>query len=350
MLVYFLGSSNGQITRAGYKHRSGNMAMFDDADIRPIDNEEPMAEVQTTADDNVSAKGQQHTEQPEFNNEGKVDQNVEQCHDTCPLPATLTDNQTTEFSNQFLESKNIPVSKRPLPFSKSFLRMKANCVNLELKYQNQALKEGQHGQFSKVKSNEAKVKHDIDVIETINIELEHNNEFQTKDQNDSLMAQLNKKSNENADVLAQIQKKGTLRSQDPPLRKVKFNKAGSKSCFSTVQDSYIKTGLELLIPPSNSNAEATVHKAVIKSPTQYHCDILPELPSDDYVFTMKMEIFEPASNKLLVGEFALSTLDVLQRFGFFLQMGFTLILATLDGLDVGLLGDVIGEDDCDDDG
>ncbi|GKG42191.1 hypothetical protein Tco_0476489, partial [Tanacetum coccineum] len=44
--------------------------------IRPIYNEEPMAEVQTT-DDNVSATGQQHTEQPEFNNEGKVDQNAE---------------------------------------------------------------------------------------------------------------------------------------------------------------------------------------------------------------------------------------------------------------------------------
>ncbi|GJT71645.1 hypothetical protein Tco_1030931 [Tanacetum coccineum] len=51
--------------------------------------------------------------------------------------------------------------------------MEAHCVNLELKYQNQALKEGQHGQFLKAKSNEAKVKHDIDVIETINIELEH---------------------------------------------------------------------------------------------------------------------------------------------------------------------------------
>ncbi|GJR05828.1 zf-CCHC domain-containing protein [Tanacetum coccineum] len=51
----------------------------------------------------------------------------------------------------------------------------------------------------------------------------------------------------------------------------------------------------------------------------------------------------------LIGEFALSTLDVLQRFSFFLQMGFTLILATLDGLNVGLLGDVIGGDDCDDD-
>nr|GEU51296.1 hypothetical protein [Tanacetum cinerariifolium] len=35
----------------------------------------------------------------------------------------------------------------------------------------------------------------------------------------------------------------------------------------------------------------------------------------------------------LRGEFTLSSLDVLQGFSFFLQMGFTLILATLDGLD-----------------
>ncbi|GKD88047.1 hypothetical protein Tco_1359201, partial [Tanacetum coccineum] len=62
--------------------RSGNDAHADDADIRPIYDEEPMAEVQTTAEINVFATGQQHTEQPEFNNEGEVDQNVEQCHDT----------------------------------------------------------------------------------------------------------------------------------------------------------------------------------------------------------------------------------------------------------------------------
>nr|GEY77570.1 RNA-directed DNA polymerase, eukaryota [Tanacetum cinerariifolium] len=49
-------------------------------------------------------------------------------------------------------------------------------------------------------------------------------------------------------------------------------------------------------------------------------------------------------------EFTLSLLDVLKGFSFFLQMGLTLILATLEGLDVGLLGDVIGEDDFDDDG
>ncbi|GJQ96062.1 hypothetical protein Tco_0007201 [Tanacetum coccineum] len=240
--------------------RSGNDAHVDDADIRPIDDEEPMAEVQMTAEINVFAIGQQHTEQPELNNKGEVDQNAEQCHDTCPFPATLTDNQTTEFSNQSLESENIRLKKTVAQFQKDFLRMEAHCVNLELKYQNQALKEGQHGQFSKVKSNEAKVKHDIDVIETINIELEHSvakllaeNEqlhkekehlkqtykdlfdsikrtrVQTKDQNDSLMAQLNKKSNENADVLAQIQKKGfAIAALKNELRKLTGNSVNTK--------------------------------------------------------------------------------------------------------------------------
>ncbi|GJX60676.1 hypothetical protein Tco_0292066 [Tanacetum coccineum] len=153
--------------------RSGNDAHADDADIRPIYDEEPMAEVQTTTEINVFATRQQHTEQPEFNNEGEVDQNAEQCHDTCPFPSKLTDNQITDLSNQSLESKNICLKKTIAQFQKDFLRMEAHCVNLELKYQNQALKEGQHGQFSKVKSKETKVKHDIDVIETINIKLEH---------------------------------------------------------------------------------------------------------------------------------------------------------------------------------
>ncbi|GJV47255.1 hypothetical protein Tco_1437467 [Tanacetum coccineum] len=75
-----------------YKHHIRNDAHADDADIKPIYDEEPMAEVQTTAEINIFATGQQHTEQPEFNNEGEVDQNAEQCHDTCPWPATLTDN------------------------------------------------------------------------------------------------------------------------------------------------------------------------------------------------------------------------------------------------------------------
>ncbi|GJW12543.1 hypothetical protein Tco_1578370 [Tanacetum coccineum] len=51
--------------------------------------------------------------------------------------------------------------------------MEAHCVNLKLKYQNQALKFGQHGQILNETSNKAKIKKEIEVLETINIELEH---------------------------------------------------------------------------------------------------------------------------------------------------------------------------------
>nr|GEX04444.1 hypothetical protein [Tanacetum cinerariifolium] len=72
--------------------RSGNDAHADDADIRPIYDEEPMAEVQTTAEINIFAIGQHHTGQPEFNNEGEVDQNTKKCHDT--LVKLLKENET----------------------------------------------------------------------------------------------------------------------------------------------------------------------------------------------------------------------------------------------------------------
>nr|GEV05057.1 hypothetical protein [Tanacetum cinerariifolium] len=93
--------------------RSGNDAHDNDVDIRPIYDEEPMAEVQTTAEINVFAIGQQHTEQPEFNNKGEVVQNAEECYDTCPLPAILTDNQIPEYSYQSLEYENITTHYLP---------------------------------------------------------------------------------------------------------------------------------------------------------------------------------------------------------------------------------------------
>ncbi|GJR15294.1 hypothetical protein Tco_0797946 [Tanacetum coccineum] len=82
-----------------------------DDNIRPIYDEEPMAEVQLIVDNNVFSTRQHHTEQPEFNNEGEVDQNAEQCHDTRPLSSKLTDNQTNELSNQSLESENLCLKK-----------------------------------------------------------------------------------------------------------------------------------------------------------------------------------------------------------------------------------------------
>ncbi|GJT94904.1 hypothetical protein Tco_1090422 [Tanacetum coccineum] len=174
--------------------RSGNDAHVDDADIRPIYNEEPMAEIsllssssipadyvsashvtvpadrdricswreplikknhslpqQNFAEINIFATGQQHTEQPEFNNEGK----------------------TIELLNQLLESENVCLKKTVAQCLKDFSILEAHCINLELKYQNQVLKEGKQDQILNVRSNEAKVKTGIDVTETINIELEH---------------------------------------------------------------------------------------------------------------------------------------------------------------------------------
>ncbi|GJV50108.1 hypothetical protein Tco_1440320 [Tanacetum coccineum] len=53
--------------------KSGNDADVDNADIKPVYDEEPMAEVQYTVECNIFAKGQQHTKQPEIINECRVD-------------------------------------------------------------------------------------------------------------------------------------------------------------------------------------------------------------------------------------------------------------------------------------
>nr|GEU86949.1 hypothetical protein [Tanacetum cinerariifolium] len=64
-------SSGTESKEKDISNRSGNDAHADDADIRPIYDEDPMAEVQMTAEINAFATRQQHTEQPKFNNEGE---------------------------------------------------------------------------------------------------------------------------------------------------------------------------------------------------------------------------------------------------------------------------------------
>ncbi|GJZ22994.1 hypothetical protein Tco_0560453 [Tanacetum coccineum] len=90
--------------------RSGNDAHADDADIRPIYDEEPIFEVQTTTDINIFATGQQHTEQPEFNNEGKVDQNVNKVqalllHDKMTSDHNSSELEIHDHSNELSRSK-----------------------------------------------------------------------------------------------------------------------------------------------------------------------------------------------------------------------------------------------------
>nr|GEU86311.1 hypothetical protein [Tanacetum cinerariifolium] len=164
----------------------GNDADADDANIKPIYDEEPMVEVQLTTNNIVFAPRQQHAKQPEFDNEGGV--------------YHVMNNVMTYSVAQF-----------PQEFSK----LESRCINLELELQNNVLKSGQQGQFLKIKSNEVKVKKNIDDFKRINIELEYSvvtllkeNEHlkktykdlydsikktsvQTKDHADSLIVQLN---------------------------------------------------------------------------------------------------------------------------------------------------------------
>nr|GEX34821.1 hypothetical protein [Tanacetum cinerariifolium] len=110
--------------------RSKNDTDADDADIRNIYDEEPLAEVQLNVECNIFATGQQLTKKPKIINKCRVDQYTEQI-------------------------------------------MEAHCIDLELKYQNQALKSGKHGHILNETSIKAKIRKEVDAYETINIELEH---------------------------------------------------------------------------------------------------------------------------------------------------------------------------------
>ncbi|GJR23975.1 hypothetical protein Tco_0972502 [Tanacetum coccineum] len=63
-------------TRIEHGLKRAFMSLFD---IKPVYDEEPMAEVQLTDECNVFAIGQQHVEQPELINEDRVDQDAIQC-------------------------------------------------------------------------------------------------------------------------------------------------------------------------------------------------------------------------------------------------------------------------------
>nr|GEZ72371.1 hypothetical protein [Tanacetum cinerariifolium] len=104
----------------------------------------------------------------------KIDQNADdkKCQVSCPLPDPSFDNMTIEFSNQFLEYENISLKKTVAQLQKDLSRMETPCINIELKYQNQALKDGQHGQILNETSNEANIKREINVLEARNIDLE----------------------------------------------------------------------------------------------------------------------------------------------------------------------------------
>nr|GEU87780.1 hypothetical protein [Tanacetum cinerariifolium] len=194
--------------------RSGNDA-HDDAGIRPIYDEEPIVEVQTTAKINVFAIGQQHTEQPEFSNEGKVDQIAKQCHDICPFPAKLT---------------------------------------------------GQQSQFLKEKSNEAKVKHDIDAVakllkENETLKKNYKELFDNiKITSDKIIKHTTSLIASNDNFKAQLQEKGfAIAALKYELRKLKGNSVNTKFAKQSV--------LGKLMLQSHRN------QSVVRQPTAFNSEL-----------------------------------------------------------------------------
>ncbi|GJT64159.1 hypothetical protein Tco_1015639 [Tanacetum coccineum] len=130
--------------------------------------------------------------------------------------------------------------------------MEAHCIALELKYQNQALKLGHHGQILNETSNKAKIKKEIDVLETMNIELEYtvaklrkeNETFKKyyKDLHDSFKITRSKTIEQrtsllanNADLKAHIQEKVfAIVALKNDLRKLKGNSVDTKFAKTTV--------------------------------------------------------------------------------------------------------------------
>ncbi|GJU21093.1 hypothetical protein Tco_1154435 [Tanacetum coccineum] len=214
--------SNG--TESGKQDTSGslgnNITHAVDADIRPVNDQVPFAEVQLTAKHNVLAN-EQHTEQsepiydtylfekvnsnttPDSTNMshmgGEINQDAEQYQVKSPL-----------INAELVKSKEMIEKEKYNELSQRFLLLEKHCISLELEIQQkeasfQSNKPGKNqdapefreffeindlkaqlqaktilicnlkNQNKSVKeaSNEAKVKNDIDVIKTINIKLEH---------------------------------------------------------------------------------------------------------------------------------------------------------------------------------
>ena len=116
-------------------------------DIMPvIDTKEQMVEVQSIVDNVMPTNEIQQSEQPNFSNEGKVDQNVVQCLDKRSESESTPDNLITETPNKSLESENILLKKTIAQFHKDFSKLEAHCISLELELQNESQISGNNGQ------------------------------------------------------------------------------------------------------------------------------------------------------------------------------------------------------------
>nr|GEW75004.1 hypothetical protein [Tanacetum cinerariifolium] len=120
--------------------RSRNDTNDDDADIKPTYDEEPMAEVQLNAKCNIFAIGQQHTDQPEIINEGRVDHNKAKIKKEIDVLETINIELEHKVANFRKENKTLKKHYKDLYDSIKIIRTKTIKQTTSLLTNNADLK------------------------------------------------------------------------------------------------------------------------------------------------------------------------------------------------------------------
>ncbi|GJZ00449.1 hypothetical protein Tco_0517878 [Tanacetum coccineum] len=268
-----------------------------DADIRPVNDQVPFVEVQLTAQHNVLANEQQHTDQSEprydtyllemvdsnttpdstnmCHRGGEIDQDAEQYQAKSPL-----------LKAELVKSKEMIEKETHNELSRRFLLLEKHCMSLEISIQhkeesfqsNKPCKNQDAPEFCeffeindlkaqlqakttlicnlknqiksvKEASNEAKTKHEIDVLETINIELESSvakllAENEKLNKEDKHLKQTYKELYDSIKKTRVQYKDTTLKNE---LRKLKGNSVDTKFAKPSI------LGKPVLQPPRNQS-------------------------------------------------------------------------------------------------
>ncbi|GJV18542.1 hypothetical protein Tco_1367562 [Tanacetum coccineum] len=260
-----------------------------DADIRPVNDQVPSAEVHLTAQHNVLANEQQHTDQSEPSYDTylleKVDSNTtpdatNMCHRGGEIDQDAEQDLVKNplLNAEFLKTNDMVEKEVYNELSNRFLQLEKHCISLEISMQqkeesfqsNKPCKNQDAPEFCEFfKINDLKaqlqakttlicnLKNQIKSVKDASNEAKTYKELydsikrtriQTKDHNDSLIDQVNSKTVENADLKAQIQEKVfanvALKNE---LRKLKGNNMDTKFAKPSI------LGKPVLQPPRNQS-------------------------------------------------------------------------------------------------
>ncbi|GJV40484.1 hypothetical protein Tco_1418924 [Tanacetum coccineum] len=111
--------------------KSRNDTQAEGPDIKLSNDTKPLHEVQSTVAYNVNANDRQHAKQPKFINEGKVDQDAEQC----------LENKSTKSLNQTLVSENDCLKKTIAKLKNDFSKLEAQRIAFEIALQHNSTNE-----------------------------------------------------------------------------------------------------------------------------------------------------------------------------------------------------------------